>query len=119
MFNELIDLFTLLATLPNRVVLSIATFVVVAFLFALELAAPLIVLVGVVLKASALPCVRSSVGRALPRPPGARRAGATWRANPMLERHRLTDWCIAMGSFPRGWERRHWLVISPRYRTGR
>ena len=41
MFTELIDFFTLLATLPNRgVVLSEAVFVIVAFLFALELAAP-------------------------------------------------------------------------------
>ena len=31
-------------------------------------------------------------------------------ARALLERHRLTDWRIAMGSFPGGWERRHWLV---------
>ena len=31
-------------------------------------------------------------------------------ARAMLERHRLTDWRIAMGSFPGGWERRHWLA---------
>src|SRR5271166_6145481 len=31
-------------------------------------------------------------------------------ARALLERHRLTDWRIAMGSFPGGWERRHWLA---------
>jgi hypothetical protein len=80
MFTDLIDIFTLLATLPNRgVVLIEAAFVIVTFLFALEFAAPLIVLVGfilkvsalIVLKASALPRVRLNAGRALPRPPGA------------------------------------------------
>jgi hypothetical protein len=77
MFTELIDLFTLLATLPNRgVVLTEAALVIVAFLFALELAAPLIALVGFVLKASALPRVRLGASRALPRPPGAKWARA-------------------------------------------
>jgi hypothetical protein len=84
MFTELIDIFTLLATLPNRgVVLTEAAFVViVTSLFALELAAQPIVLVGlvlkaaalIVLKASALPHVRLNAGPALPRPPGARLA---------------------------------------------
>ncbi len=56
MFSELIDILTLLATLPNRgVVLTEAAFVLVAFLFVLELAAPPIILVGLILKASALP----------------------------------------------------------------
>jgi hypothetical protein len=81
MFTDLIDIFTLLATLPNRgVVLTEAVFVIVTSLFALELAAPLIVLVGlilkasalIVLKASALPRMRLNADRALPRPPGAR-----------------------------------------------
>jgi hypothetical protein len=85
MFTDLIDIFTLLATLPNRgVVLTEAAFVIVASLFALELAAPLIVLAGlivkaaalIVLKASALPHARLNAGRALPRPLGARRAHA-------------------------------------------
>ena len=31
-------------------------------------------------------------------------------ARALLERRRLTDWRIAMGSFPGGWERRHWLA---------
>jgi len=31
-------------------------------------------------------------------------------ARALLERHRLTDWRIAMGLFPGGWERRHWLA---------
>ncbi|WP_428551208.1 SNF2-related protein [Roseiarcus sp.] len=31
-------------------------------------------------------------------------------ARALLERHRLTDWRIAMGSFPGGWERRRWLA---------
>ena len=30
-------------------------------------------------------------------------------ARALLERRRLTDWRMAMGSFPGGWERRHWL----------
>src|SRR5271166_296364 len=77
MFTELIDIVTLLATLPNRgVVLTEAAFVIVAFLFALELAAPLIILVGLILKASALPQARLRAGRALPRPPGNRQAPA-------------------------------------------
>src|SRR5208337_4739041 len=77
MFTELIDIFTLLAALPNRgVVLSAAVFVIVVFLFALELAAPLIVLVGLILKASALPRARLRAGRALPRPPGTGQARA-------------------------------------------
>jgi hypothetical protein len=47
MFNDLIDILILLATLPNRgVVLTEAAFVIVAFLFALEVVAPLIILVG-------------------------------------------------------------------------
>ena len=80
MFAELIDLFTLLATLPNRgVLLTEAAFVIAASLFALELVAPLIVLLGavlkastlIVLKASALPHARLIAGRALPRPFGA------------------------------------------------
>ena len=55
MFTDLIDIFTLLATLPNRgVVLTEAAFVIVTSLFALELAAPLIVLAGLIVKASAL-----------------------------------------------------------------
>jgi hypothetical protein len=84
MFTELSDIFTLLASLPNRgVVLTEAAFVIiVTSLFALELAAPLIILVGlvlkastlIVLKASALPHVRSNAGWELPRPPGARLA---------------------------------------------
>jgi len=75
MFTELIGIFTLLATLPNRaVVLTEAAFVIVAFLFALELAAPLIVVVGLILKASALQRVRLNVGRALQRSPRARGA---------------------------------------------
>jgi hypothetical protein len=85
MFTDLIDIFTLLATLPNRgVVLTEAALVIVASLFALELAAPLIVLAGllvkaaalIVLKASALPHARLNARRALPRPLGARRAHA-------------------------------------------
>jgi hypothetical protein len=85
MFTELIDLFTLLATLPNRgVLLTEAAFAIVASLFALELVAPLLVLLGavlkastlIVLKASALPHARLNVGRALPGPLGARRARA-------------------------------------------
>src|SRR5271166_6206708 len=77
MFTELIDIVTLLATLPNRgVVLTEAAFVIVAFLFALELAAPLIILVGLILNASALPQARLRAGRALPRPPGNRQAPA-------------------------------------------
>jgi len=79
MFSELIDIFTLLATLPNRgVALAATAFIIVTFLFALEFAAPLIVLVGfilkvsalIVLKASALPRAGLSAGRALPEPPG-------------------------------------------------
>ena len=31
-------------------------------------------------------------------------------ARAMLERHDLTNWRMAMGSFPGGWERRHWLA---------
>ncbi len=31
-------------------------------------------------------------------------------ARAMLERHDLTDWRVAMGSFPGGWERRRWLA---------
>ena len=55
MFTDLIDIFTLLATLPSRgVVLTEAAFVIVTSLFALELAAPLIVLAGLIVKASAL-----------------------------------------------------------------
>ena len=89
MFTDLIDIFTLLVTLPNRgVVLTEAAFVIVTFLFALELAAPLIVLAGfvvkvsalIVLKASALPHARLNAGRALPRPAGARRARARFAA---------------------------------------
>jgi hypothetical protein len=85
MFTDLIDIFTLLATLPNRgVVLTEAAFVIVTLLFALELAAPLIVLTGlivkasalIVLKASALPHARLKASCALPRPLGARRARA-------------------------------------------
>ena len=34
----------------------------------------------------------------------------TIAARALLERHRLTDWRIAMGSFPGGWGRRRWLV---------
>ena len=34
----------------------------------------------------------------------------TIAARALLERHRLTDWRIAMGSFPGGWERRRWLA---------
>jgi hypothetical protein len=50
MFNDLIDILILLATLPNRgVVLTEAAFVIVAFLFALEVVAPLIILVGHIL----------------------------------------------------------------------
>jgi hypothetical protein len=79
MFTELIDIFTLFGTLPNRgVLLTEAAFVIVTSLFALEL----IVLLGLILKtsalivlqASALPHARLIAGRALPRPPGARRA---------------------------------------------
>jgi hypothetical protein len=79
MLTEFIDIFTLLATLPNRgVALAAVAFVIVASLFALELAAPLIVLVGLVVKASALivlkalalPHVRLNANRALPRPTG-------------------------------------------------
>jgi hypothetical protein len=85
MFTELIDVFTLLATLPNRgVVLTEAAFVIVAFLFALELLAPPIVLLGlilkastlIILKASALPHARLNASGALPRPLGATRARA-------------------------------------------
>jgi hypothetical protein len=81
MFTELIDIFTLLGTLPNRgVLLTEAAFVIVTALFALEL----IVLLGlilkasalIVLKASALPHARLIAGRALPSPPGAIRARA-------------------------------------------
>ena len=61
MFTDLIDIFTLLATLPNRgVVLTEAAFVIVASLFALELAAPLIVLAGLIVKASALIVLKAS-----------------------------------------------------------
>jgi hypothetical protein len=84
MFTELSDLFTLLAALPSRgLVLTEAAFlIIVTSLFALELAAPLIVLVGlilkasalIVMKASALPHMRLKAGRAPPRPPGARLA---------------------------------------------
>jgi len=77
MFSELIDILTLLATLPNRgVVLTEAAFVLVAFLFVLELAAPPIILVGLILKASALPQARLRAGRAPPRPPGHRQTPA-------------------------------------------
>ena len=31
-------------------------------------------------------------------------------ARAMLERHDLTNWRMAMGSFPGGWQRRHWLA---------
>src|SRR5271166_3033063 len=31
-------------------------------------------------------------------------------ARAMLERHDLTNWRMAMGSFPGGWERRRWLA---------
>jgi hypothetical protein len=31
-------------------------------------------------------------------------------AHAMLERHDLTNWRMAMGSFPGGWERRQWLA---------
>jgi hypothetical protein len=82
MFTELLDVFPLSGTLPKRgIVLSEAAFVIiVTFLFALELAAPLIVLLGlvlkasalIVLKASALPHVRLSAGQALPTPHEAR-----------------------------------------------
>ena len=76
-FTELIDIFTLSVTLPNRgVVLTEAGFVIVTSLFALELAAPLMVLMGlilkesalVILKASALPHARLNAVRALRRP---------------------------------------------------
>jgi hypothetical protein len=82
MFSELIDVFTLFGALPKRgIVLSEAAFIIiVTSLFALELAAPLIVLVGlilkasalIVLKASALPHVRLNGGRAVPTQHGAR-----------------------------------------------
>jgi hypothetical protein len=73
MFTELIDIFTLFGTLPNRgVLLTEAAFVIVTSLFALEL----IVLLGLILKASALPHARLIAGRALPSPPGAIRARA-------------------------------------------
>jgi hypothetical protein len=84
MFTDLIDIFRLLATMPNRglVVTEAAFAIIVTFLFALELGAPIIVLVGfflrasaqVVMEASALPHVRLNDRRALPRPPGARLA---------------------------------------------
>ena len=32
-------------------------------------------------------------------------------ARAMLERHDLTNWRMAMGSFPGGWERRHMLAL--------
>jgi hypothetical protein len=96
MFSELIDVFTLFATLPKRgIVLSEAAFIIiVTSLFALELAAPLIVLAGfilkasvlIVLKASALPHVRLNDGRAPPRPHGARltRPRIAARARPVI-----------------------------------
>jgi hypothetical protein len=81
MFAELIDFFSLLGTLPNHgIFLAEAMLVlIVTALFALELAAAVIVIVGVilkastlsVLKASALPHVRLSAHRPLPRLPRA------------------------------------------------
>lgn len=77
MLAELIDLFTLLATLPDRaVVLTEGLFVIVAFLFALELAAPLLILIGLVLKASALPQRQSRAGQAPQTPPRNRQTPA-------------------------------------------
>jgi hypothetical protein len=85
MFNDLIDILILLATLPNRgVVLTEAAFVIVAFLFALEVVAPLIILVGhilivligLILKASALPQAPLRARRRLPRRSGNGQAPA-------------------------------------------
>jgi len=77
MLAQLIDLFTLLATLPNRaVLLTEAAFLIVVFLFALELSAPLFFLVGLIFKASALPASRVRARRALARLRRTRRAGA-------------------------------------------
>ena len=39
-------------------------------------------------------------------------------ARALLERHGLTDWRIAMGVFPGGWERRGWLAAAARRRHG-
>ncbi len=75
MLAELTDLITLLATLPNRaVVLTEAAFLIVTFLFVLELSAPLFVLAGLIFRASALPQSRLGAGRALAGPRGTRRA---------------------------------------------
>jgi hypothetical protein len=71
MFADLINLFTLLATLPNRAVALIgAALVIMMFLFALEVLAPLFVLAGVIYKASALPKLGASPPP--PRPHGRR-----------------------------------------------
>ena len=110
MFTELVDFFTLLATLPNRgVVLTEAAFVIVAFLFALELAAPLIALVGLILKASALPHARLNTGRALPRPPGPNKPQAAPEPQAMTPERENYERLVAEG-------RR--LVVEPLLKRG-
>jgi hypothetical protein len=84
MFADLINLFTLLATSPNRAVALIgAALVIVMLLFALELLAPLFVLAGLIYRASALPKLGASAPPPRTRTPSqARNAAIATRLRP-------------------------------------